>query len=211
MSAQAWPGGVSPIQMLSAERARRLAAQSEKMGTMNPTVATIAPVPDAPARAAGISKAGRLPLKMSIEIAKLIAGACNAAWGDVWTLIALESGWNPAAVNPTTQATGLIQLMPFNWPKYGEPTTVWQQALGAAKYLAAQQQILSIERPSAEQLFMMVFYPKYALMPVDTVFPALVRKFNPSVKTPRDYAQAAFRSGQRVAKAMLAELEERGQ
>lgn len=60
---------------------------------------------------------------------------------EVDTAIALESGWQPSAVNPTSHAVGLIQFMPATLKAVGFPGT-WEDF----RRLSALEQLPYIRR-----------------------------------------------------------------
>lgn len=112
------------------------------------------------------------------------------AWLD--SLIDFESGWNPAAINPTTGAEGLIQFMPAT-----------AQGLGylnahdlVLRYPTAEKQLLTpvynyLKQfkpfPTKQSLYMAVFYPAARTWTPDTLFPVSVRAANPNIDTVQDY------------------------
>lgn len=112
-------------------------------------------------------------------------------------LIQFESGWNPAAVNPRSGATGLIQFMPATARGLGTTT----QALGrlpirwqlpwVERYLRGVLAGRPVRRPA--DLYMAVFYPAAMGKPDSWTFPAAVRRSNPGIRTVRDYVRLVER------------------
>ena len=103
-----------------------------------------------------------------------------------------ESGFNPKARNPGSDASGLIQFIPPTAARLGVTTTT-------IRSMSALQQMSLVERyfapykgrmRSQEDVYMVVFYPK-AIGNPDYRFPASVTKGNPGIYTPRDYANKA--------------------
>jgi hypothetical protein len=105
-----------------------------------------------------------------------------------------ESGFNPKARNPGSDASGLIQFIPSTAARLGTSTAT-------IRAMSALQQMSLVERyfapykgrmNSQEDVYMVVFYPK-AIGNPDYKFPASVTKANPGIYTPRDYANMANR------------------
>lgn len=102
-----------------------------------------------------------------------------------------SNGFNAQAVNLTSGASGLIQFMPSTARNLG--TTV-----EAIRGMSAAEQMPLVARyfksvvgskplDTLQAVAMAVFYPKYMDVPPDTVFPDVVQKSNPGIRTPRDY------------------------
>ncbi|MGB7569585.1 MAG: transglycosylase SLT domain-containing protein [Chitinivibrionales bacterium] len=106
--------------------------------------------------------------------------------------IRLESGFDPAAENSITHAKGLIQFMPDTarglgykdqFDLYNQNPTAEQQLLGP---------VIQYFKPwgpfkTEQSFYMSVFYPALRNAPADTLFPAMVQKANPGIKTVGDY------------------------
>jgi hypothetical protein len=103
-------------------------------------------------------------------------------WNPNWLMAVMktESNLNPRAVNPTSNATGLIQFMPSTAISLG--TTVaelknmngTQQMEYVKKYLRPYQSRIK----SFYDLYLAVFYPAYLGKPDKTVFPDNVIAWN---------------------------------
>ena len=161
------------------------------------------PVPEAPGSrlpapgfsfgaAPGIDRAISDAYGLPTDVVAAVIAVANRLGTDpgaLANLIAFESGWNPAAVNPRSGATGLIQFMPTTAASLGTTTE-------ALKGMSARQQMRFVEaylrsvggpisRP--EDLYLAVFYPKARGGDLNQVFPSAVRHANPGIDTPRDY------------------------
>jgi len=87
------------------------------------------------------------------------------------TVMSRESGFNPAATNPHTSATGLIQFMPRTAERLGT-------SVGALRAMTAEQQLPFVQKyyaPFAGRVhnvgdaYMATFMPKYVGQPSETV------------------------------------------
>lgn len=121
-----------------------------------------------------------------------------AQW--LYNQIQEESGFNPAARNPYTNARGLIQFMPAT-----------ARALGfkdeneiVSKFPTVEEQLLnpvvkyykSFPAPKSEnEFYMLTFFPKLKNAPLDTAFPDYVKKVNPGINTIRDFVNRVRRAG----------------
>lgn len=103
-----------------------------------------------------------------------------------------SKGGDPQAVNPTSDATGLIQFMPRTAARLGTSTD-------ALRGMDGREQMLYVEEyfepfrgrlNSQEDVYMAVFYPK-AMGDPDFEFPEKVVAQNAGIRTPRDYASKA--------------------
>lgn len=130
----------------------------------------------------------------------------------LYNVITLESGWNPAAYNPSG-AVGLIQFMPQTLkgmgllspyvaglvPSFG-PVPENVKAIVKEEFLAkfpnadAQLQgpVLQYFKkytsyPTEQSVYMAVFYPKFRDVDPSTPFPAYVQAANPGIDTVQDY------------------------
>lgn len=128
------------------------------------------------------------------------------AW--IANVIDFESGhtWNPAAVNPNSGATGLVQFTPRTAPELGTTTQALARMSAPDQFAYVERYFLlpRIPKPLRSQLdvFMAVFYP-YAIGkdPHSYVFgsengPTYVAKLqagNPGIKVPSDYQAMALR------------------
>lgn len=113
----------------------------------------------------------------------------DPAW--LANIINAESRGNPAARNPTSDASGLIQFMPSTAAGLGTSTT-------AIRGMSGQQQMPLVERyfqqviaqrgalRSQEDVIAAVFYPAYIGRPLDT-FPLAVQQQNRGMRNIRDY------------------------
>lgn len=142
----------------------------------------------------------------------------------LFNVISLESNWNPAAYN-RSGAVGLIQFMPDTLKGMGllspalasrvrydaaEPEDL-KQAIRtefAAKFPDVESQLLGPVRqyfkgrkyPTEQSVYMKVFYPAYASVPLSTEFPANVQAQNPGIRTVKDYVTLVqSRSGRNEA------------
>lgn len=89
----------------------------------------------------------KAPTKTSSSDRAAILGALSdLSWprAELDAAIRIESGWNPAAVNPTSHAVGLIQFMPRTLQRLGYGGT-WQEfaRLGALQQLPWIRKYLS--------------------------------------------------------------------
>ena len=125
-----------------------------------------------------------------------VAADLGVSADSLYKLINFESGWNPAARNPITGATGLIQ-----WENatardlgYNDAADLLSQNPDRVSQLNVVYQYLAPYKPFAndQSLTMAVFYPAYRNVSPDTQFPADVQRDNPDIKTPLDYMQFVF-------------------
>lgn len=113
-------------------------------------------------------------------------------------IMAFESRLDPMAVNPLSNATGLIQFLPSTAVRLG--TTV-----AALKKMTRLEQLPWVEKyfrsfggpfESLQDVAMVVFYPKYRKVAPTTTFPANVQSMNPGIRTPADYVARVARAAQ---------------
>jgi len=126
-----------------------------------------------------------------------VAARLKANPYDLANLINFETGgrFTSDVRNPSSGATGLIQFMPETAKNLG--TTV-----AALARLSPVEQMAWVEKyfrtsgvsplSTAQRLFMAVFYPAAARWPLDKAFSATVQKWNPGIRTVRDYIQKAL-------------------
>lgn len=147
----------------------------------------------------------------------------RSAW--LQNVIALESGWDPAAYNATTGAAGLIQFIPRTLKGMGlvSPSLSEQiPATGAVpqdikeavanefflKYPTAEAQLQGPvvqylkqykPYPTEQSAYLAVFYPAYRYASPDTTFPAAVQNANPGIDTVADYVDLVKKKSQTSA------------
>lgn len=122
------------------------------------------------------------------RIARLLQ--TDPAW--LYQLIDFESGWNPAAKNPYSSASGLIQFIDKTARSLGysssadlvrkNPTIEDQLKSPVYRYLSQFSPF-----PTLQSLTMAVFYPEYRSVSPNTSFPDTVKINNPGINSPRDY------------------------
>lgn len=103
-------------------------------------------------------------------------------------IIQLESAWNPAAVNPTSGASGLIQFMGFRAEQLG--TSLEEiRGMTALEQMPLVERYLSWFKPldTEQRAYLAVFYPAAQNWPPDRLFPASVQQGNIGLRTPADY------------------------
>jgi AraC-like DNA-binding protein len=85
-----------------------------------------------------------------------------------------ESGVNPAAVNPTSGATGLIQFMPNTAKRLGTTTEELKKMDGVQQldYVYKYFKMTGVGNGELGDLYMAVFMPKYVGYPPETVLGA---------------------------------------
>ena len=108
--------------------------------------------------------------------------------------------WDPAILNDTTKAAGIIQFMPDTARALGykdqydllqKHPTIESQLLGPVlKYF---KQFAPF--PSEQSFYLSVFYPAYRYKSIDTTFSPLIQQQNPGIKTVGDYVAAVRRFG----------------
>lgn len=151
----------------------------------------------------------------------------NPAW--LYNVIALESGWDPAAYNKSG-AIGLIQFMPKTLKDYGMLSTQLAAKIPAgsapvpedvkqevrAEFLSKYPDVLSQlqgpvyryflrykDYPTEQSVYMTVLYPAYRDASLDTVFSDSVQAQNPGIRTVGDYValvQTRARNDDLIAK-----------
>ena len=107
-------------------------------------------------------------------------------------LITFESGFNPQAKNPISGARGLIQFTDTTARNMG-----FTSALDlVTRYPDISSQLRGPVRdyltpfkpfPTAQSLYMAVFYPAARKWPLEALFPLEVQKDNPGINTVGDY------------------------
>ena len=128
-----------------------------------------------------------------------VAGSLGVAGDALYHLINFESSWDPSALNDATGARGLIQFMPDTARSLGfadaedlyanNPDRLSQLDL-VYKYLRSYTPF-----PTDQSLAMAVFYPAYRNVSGDTLFPQIVRDYNPGINTPNDYLKKMYGPG----------------
>lgn len=156
----------------------------------------------AAAVAFGSSGAPLLAGKLNAELWKRIEAVAKSVGADpehLALVMQFESRFNPAAVNPYSGASGLIQFMPSTSRALG--TTV-----EAIRRMSALDQMALVERyfeqtqrafapgralDTLQAVAMAVFYPKYMFVSPSTLFPPEVIAANTTskftIRTPADY------------------------
>jgi hypothetical protein len=135
---------------------------------------------------------------------ELVATAGRLNIDPAWlaNIIHLESGGNPQAVNTygdnPTYATGLIQFMPETARELGTTTDALYQMTGAQQMPWVERYFvkkIAVHGPlrSQEDVIGAVFYPVYIGQP-DREFPPNVQKYNPGLRTLRDYTRKLSQS-----------------
>lgn len=109
-------------------------------------------------------------------------------------LIDFESGWDPQRIasNPDSTAKGLIQFIDSTAQHLGyensadliarEPTIIKQLQGPVYRYLAQFAPF-----PTAQSLYMSVFYPPARDWPPDQEFSERIQQYNPGIRTVADY------------------------
>lgn len=134
-----------------------------------------------------------------IDTLKIIAENLRVPYNNLYRLISFESAWNPAAKNLRSGARGLIQFTNATARKMGfssaddlvkkNPTIIDQLKL-VQSYLSPFAPF-----PTAQSLYMAVFYPAARSWMPGTRFPESVRLANPGIDSPDDYV--AFVDGKK--------------
>ena len=115
----------------------------------------------------GVDKLDGATLRKLVDV----AGRVRTSPDDLATCIAFESRWNPAAVNRSSGATGLIQFMPATAIRMG--TTV-----GAIAKMPAVVQLDLVDRylhpfagrlATLEDCYLAIFFPAAVGQPADFV------------------------------------------
>lgn len=122
-----------------------------------------------------------------------LADSMGVPVGALHNLIFFESGWNPAARNPLSGASGLIQFTDSTARALGyesaaalvarHPSRVAQLQGPVTAYFARLKPFSG----TLQDLYMSVFYPAARKWHPLTQFPANVRKVNPGIVTVADY------------------------
>lgn len=101
-------------------------------------------------------------------------------------------GGDPAARNPTSNATGIIQFMPRTAENLGTSVDELREMSGSEqmKFVEKYFKPFSGKLNSQEDVYMAVFYP-VAIGDSNYRFPEKVVRWNPGIYTPSDYAAKA--------------------
>lgn len=130
---------------------------------------------------------------MTVENAiQYVSAALGVAPDSLKKLIAFESGFNPLATNKFTGARGLIQFMPSTARGLGfkdadDLVNRFPDVEGQLRGPVLQYLKKYAPFPSAQSLYMAVFYPAFRDVPPDTAFSDTVKKVNPGISTVQDY------------------------
>lgn len=107
-------------------------------------------------------------------------------------LIKFESAWNPAAKNPISGAQGLIQFtnttaQVMGYKDAGDLVSKFPDS--AAQLMGPVYVYLSKYKPfpTAQSLYMAVFYPAARNWSPETAFSSAIQALNPGIKTVADY------------------------
>ena len=134
-----------------------------------------------------------------IDALKIIAENLQVPYNNLYRLINFESAWNPSAKNTRSGARGLIQFTNATAQKMGfssaddlvkKNPTITDQLVLVQKYLSPFAPF-----PTAQSLYMSVFYPAARTWYSGMQFPATVRQANPGINSPGDYV--AFVDGKK--------------
>jgi AraC-like DNA-binding protein len=100
-----------------------------------------------------------------------VAGALGVKSSDLMAIFKQESGVNPAAVNSTSGATGLIQFMPATASKLGTSVEELRKMDGVQQldYVYKYFKMTGVGDGTLGDLYMAVFMPKYVGYPDHTV------------------------------------------
>lgn len=146
---------------------------------------------------------------LSSENAALLSDTALRLGTNPWFLAHLmnfETGGSfspsqPNHANPTAGAVGLIQFMPSTAAELLRSSDP-QAARALMKRMSFAEQMIYVENylrryapfPTRESLYMAVFYPAARTWDPDREFPANVQRYNPGIRTPRDYARMVERN-----------------
>jgi hypothetical protein len=116
----------------------------------------------------------------------------------LWALIQFESKWSPTIRNPYSSAGGLIQFVDRTSQELGFkntsdliqklPTADLQLKHAVYPYLKKYSPF-----PTAQSLFMSVFYPSARFWPETKQFPQHIKDLNPGINTPLDYIKFVYK------------------
>jgi AraC-like DNA-binding protein len=100
-----------------------------------------------------------------------VASALGVRSADLMAIFKQESGVNPAAVNGTSGATGLIQFMPDTARRLGTTTDALKAMDGVQQldYVYKYFKMTGVGNGDLGDLYMAVFMPKYVGYPNETV------------------------------------------
>lgn len=153
-----------------------------------------------------LSAAYQIPPRWASKTVE-VARAVGANPFDLAALIEFESdGWNPAAVNPSSGAVGLIQFMPATLRKISKATGQHYTPAGV-RQMSAEEQLDLVQfylalvadgrweggrgpLDTPQRLYLAVFYPKARYWHETREFPQSVQNANPGVRTVADYVRA---------------------
>jgi hypothetical protein len=115
-------------------------------------------------------------------------------------LIEFESSWNPQATNPLSGARGLIQFTHTTARELGfadANALVRQYPDAVSQLLGPVYQYLNKYKPfpTAQSLYMAVFYPTARNWSPQTPFSNAIQALNPGIKTVQDYISKVEKSG----------------
>jgi hypothetical protein len=140
-----------------------------------------------------IAEAYRISLPFAEKIVEVSDAVGIADPAFLANVIKIESNFDPRAVNPYSQATGLIQFMPKTARELGTSISTirnmsWSQQLDYVKrYFMLPRVRKHAPFTNQIQTFMAVFYPPYAKLPSMTPFPLIVVQQNKGILTPYHY------------------------
>lgn len=143
-----------------------------------------------PAKASDIAKAYGVDSALAQSIVSVAGrvGIPDPAW--LANLIHHESRFNPQAVNPSTNATGLIQFIPSTARSLGTTTDALRGMTGVQQMAYVEKYLSKFKGKfnSPADTYMAVFYPAAIGKPADWSFPSEVSRYNPGITKPADYA-----------------------
>lgn len=150
----------------------------------------------------GIDKIDGAALRKFVDV----AGALGANADQLAACIAFESGWNPAAKNPFSGATGLIQFMPSTALHLGTTVDALSKmsALDQLDYVRKYLQPFAGRLKSLEDCYLAIFWPSAVGKPDGFVIAAKGSKVyaqNPGMNDGENITRA---SATRNVRAVLA-------
>lgn len=132
-----------------------------------------------------------------------VAAEIGTSADDLYWLIQAESSWNPAAVNPTSGAAGLIQFTNttargLGFSSAADLVGMYPSAIG--QLLGPVRTYLLRYAPASTQqaLYLSVFYPAFRYVHPSQSFPLAVQEGNPGIKTVQDYIDFVNRKRNRA-------------
>lgn len=131
---------------------------------------------------------------MNRTVIKEVASLLSIPDSWLYNLIYFESKGNPQAENPYTKAKGLIQFMPktAQWLGFKDQFDLVKRYPDFESQLKGPvYNYLQRYKPftTEQSFYMSVFYPKYRYVPLNTEFNSIVQKYNPGIKTVKDYVK----------------------